>query len=103
MAKDLKIKSEDLIANKTMIQKIDTTKYISDDFGQHYISDVLKELEKPGLDPRKNAKVLEFDVSLKTINDVETGKIYNGIINNIINIVCFIDIGIKESGLVYMC
>ncbi|HLW42462.1 MAG TPA: Tex family protein [Flavobacterium sp.] len=102
MAKDLKIKSEDLIANKTMIQKIDTTKYISDDFGQHYISDVLKELEKPGLDPRKNAKVLEFDVSLKTINDVETGKIYNGIINNITNFGCFVDIGIKESGLVHI-
>src|SRR5690554_2412535 len=56
MAKDLKIKSEDLIANKTMIQKIDTTKYISDDFGQHYISDVLKELEKPGLDPRSEER-----------------------------------------------
>src|SRR5690554_4837401 len=102
MAKDLKIKSEDLIGNKAMIQKIDAAKYISDDFGQHYISDVLKELEKPGLDPRKNAKVLEFDVSLKTINDVETGKIYNGIINNITNFGCFVDIGIKESGLVHI-
>lgn len=102
MAKDLKVQVDELIGNKELIQKIDSSKYISENFGQHYIADVLKELEKPGLDPRKNAKILEFDPSLKSINDVETGKIYNGIVNNITNFGCFVDIGIKESGLVHI-
>ncbi|MDO5635865.1 MAG: Tex family protein [Myroides sp.] len=102
MAKDLKISTNELIGNKSAIEKIETSKYISEQFGMHYITDLLKELEKPGLDPRKKAKVLEFDVSLKSINDVEVGKVYNGIINNITNFGCFVDIGIKESGLVHI-
>lgn len=102
MAKDLKVQVDQLIGNKDLIQKIDPSNYISEAFGQHYISDVLKELEKPGLDPRKNAKILEFDPSLKSINDVEVGKVYNGIVNNITNFGCFVDIGIKESGLVHI-
>lgn len=102
MAKDLKVKLEDLVGNQDLIQKIDTKKYISEHFGEHYIADVLKELEKPGLDPRKNAKVLEFDPSLRTINDLQIGKVYNGIVNNITNFGCFVDIGIKESGLVHI-
>ena len=102
MAKDLKIKTEELIGNKAMIEKIDPSIYLTEAFGQHYIQDLLKELEKPGLDPRKNAQVLEFDASLKTINDVEVGKVYNGIVNNITNFGCFVDIGIKEGGLVHI-
>jgi uncharacterized protein len=102
MAKDLKISTNDLIGNKSAIEKIDPSKYISEQFGIHYITDLLKELEKPGLDPRKKAKVLEFDALLKSINDVEVGKVYNGIINNITNFGCFVDIGIKESGLVHI-
>ncbi len=102
MAKDLKISTNELIGNKLSIEKIDPSKYISEQFGIHYITDLLKELEKPGLDPRKKAKVLEFDASLKSINDVEVGKVYNGIINNITNFGCFVDIGIKESGLVHI-
>lgn len=102
MAKDLKVQVDQLIGNKELIQKIDPSKYISETFGQHYISDVLKELEKPGLDPRKNAKILEFDPSLRSINDVEVSKVYNGIVNNITNFGCFVDIGIKESGLVHI-
>lgn len=102
MAKDLKVQVDQLIGNKDLIQKIDPSNYISETFGQHYISDVLKELEKPGLDPRKNAKILEFDPSLKSINDVEVGKVYKGIVNNITNFGCFVDIGIKESGLVHI-
>lgn len=102
MAKDLKISTNELIGNKSVIEKIDPSKYISEQFGMHYITDLLKELEKPGLDPRKKAKVLEFDASLKSINDVEVGKVYNGIINNITNFGCFVDIGIKESSLVHI-
>lgn len=102
MAKDLKINANELIGNKSAIEKINPSNYISEQFGMHYINDLLKELEKPGLDPRKKAKVLEFDASLKSINDVEVGKVYNGIINNITNFGCFVDIGIKESGLVHI-
>lgn len=102
MARDLKLQTEDLIGNIAVIEKIDPSKYISADFGVHYITDVLKELEKPGLDPRKKAKILEFDASLKTINDVQVGKVYKGIVNNITNFGCFVDIGIKESGLVHI-
>ncbi len=102
MAKDLKVKTEELIGNKELIALLDSKKYTSDEFGIHYIQDLLKELEKPGLDPRKNAKVLEFDPSLRSINDVEVGKVYNGIVNNITNFGCFVDIGIKESGLVHI-
>jgi uncharacterized protein len=102
MAKDLKVNTEQLIGNKSLIQQIDPNQYTSSLFGIHYIHDLLKELEKPGLDPRKKAKVLEFDPSLRTINDVEVGKVYNGIVNNITNFGCFVDIGIKESGLVHI-
>lgn len=102
MAKDLKVNTEQLIGNKSLIQQIAPNQYTSSLFGIHYIHDLLKELEKPGLDPRKKAKVLEFDPSLRTINDVEVGKVYNGIVNNITNFGCFVDIGIKESGLVHI-
>lgn len=102
MADDLKVKTDELIGNRSLIEKIEKTHYVTEAFGIHYITDLLKELEKPGLDPRKNAKVLEFDPSLKNLNDVETGKVYNGIVNNITNFGCFVDIGIKESGLVHI-
>lgn len=102
MAKDLKVSLADLIGNKELIAKIDLQKYVSNDFGILYLQDLVKELEKPGIDPRKNAKVLEFDANLKTINDVVVGNIYNGIVNNITNFGCFVDIGIKEGGLVHI-
>jgi uncharacterized protein len=66
------------------------------------LKDILKELEKPGLDPRKAAQVLEFDPTIKTISDVRTGMILNGIVNNITAFGCFVDIGVKESGLVHI-
>jgi len=102
MAKDLKVSLIDLIGNKEKIAQFDLQKYVSKDFGILYLQDLVKELEKPGIDPRKNAKVLEFDTNLKTINDVVVGNIYNGIVNNITNFGCFVDIGIKEGGLVHI-
>ena len=70
--------------------------------GELYLKDVLKELEKPGLDPRKAAKVFEFDPNVKTFDDVRVGMILPGIVNNITAFGCFVDIGIKESGLVHI-
>jgi len=102
MAKDLNVEIDELIGNRLLIDKIEKSRYVTGAFGIHYMTDLLKELEKPGLDPRKTAKVLEFDPSLKSLNDVEEGKVYNGIVNNITNFGCFVDIGIKESGLVHI-
>ena len=67
-----------------------------------YLKDVLKELEKPGLDPRQTAKVFEFDPNVKTFDDVRIGVVLPGIVNNITAFGCFVDIGIKESGLVHI-
>jgi uncharacterized protein len=66
------------------------------------VKDILKELEKPGLDPRKTAKIFEFDASVKTIKDLKPGMILPGIVNNITAFGCFVDVGVKESGLVHI-
>ena len=76
--------------------------YITPDIGVLTLKDIIKELEKPGLDPRKSATVFEFDPNVKTIKDVRTGMILPGIVNNITNFGCFVDIGTKESGLVHI-
>ncbi|SHK44918.1 Tex family protein [Epilithonimonas mollis] len=102
MAKDLGLKTEALISNKEKIASINPEKYITDDIGILGIRDILKELEKPGLDPRKAAKVFEFDPNVKSIKDVRSGMILPGIVNNITAFGCFVDLGIKESGLVHI-
>ncbi len=102
MAKDLKISVNDLIANKEKIALIKPENYLNETIGILGIKDILKELEKPGLDPRKAAKVFEFDPNVKTIKDVRTGMILPGIVNNITAFGCFVDIGVKESGLVHI-
>lgn len=102
MAKDLGIKTNELIADKQKIALIQPEKYITDQIGILGIQDILKELEKPGLDPRKAAKVFEFDPSVKKISDLKIGMILPGIVNNITAFGCFVDLGIKESGLVHI-
>lgn len=102
MAKDLGIKTNELVANKEKITQISPEKYITSEIGILTLKDVLKELEKPGLDPRKAAKVFEFDPNVRTIKDLKTGMILPGIVNNITAFGCFVDIGTKESGLVHI-
>ena len=102
MAKDLGIKTIDLIANKEKIAFLSPEKYVTETIGILGIKDILKELEKPGLDPRKTAKVFEFDPSVKSIKDLKPGMILPGIVNNITAFGCFVDLGIKESGLVHI-
>ncbi|PVX45881.1 uncharacterized protein C8C85_1690 [Flavobacterium sp. 103] len=102
MAKDLKITVNDLIANKEKTALIKPENYITPDIGVLTLKDIIKELEKPGLDPRKAATVFEFDPNVKSIKDVRTGMILPGIVNNITNFGCFVDIGVKESGLVHI-
>lgn len=102
IAKDLKLTTAGLIANKEVIAKVNTDKYITEDIGKLALTDILKELEKPALDPRRPAKVFEFDSSVKSIANLHVGQILPGIVNNITNFGCFVDIGIKESGLVHI-
>ena len=93
MAKDLGIKTHELIANKEKIAQIKPENYITTEIGILTLKDILKELEKPGLDPRKSAKVFEFDPNVKKMSDLRTGMILPGIVNNITAFGCFVDIG----------
>lgn len=102
MAKDLKLSVNDLIANKEKTALIKPENYVTPDIGVLTLKDIIKELEKPGLDPRKAATIFEFDPNVKSIKDVRTGMILPGIVNNITNFGCFVDIGVKESGLVHI-
>ena len=102
MASDLGVEVGQLIGNKELIAKITPEKYCSETIGLPTLTDILKELEKPGLDPREKAGFFEFSKELKTIEDVKPGMTVPGIVNNITNFGCFVDIGIKESGLVHI-
>lgn len=102
MASDLKVSVFEFIGNKKLINKINLEKYITDTIGLPTLSDIVKELEKPGLDIREEAKVFTFNQNIKTIHDLEKGQVLPGIVNNITNFGCFVDIGIKESGLIHI-
>ncbi|MEW4923149.1 Tex family protein [Algibacter sp. 2305UL17-15] len=102
MAKDLGKSVEDVIGNKELLQKIDLKKYCSASVGLLTLEDIIKELEKPGLDIREQAKVFTFNQNIKTINDLKAGQLLPGIVNNITNFGCFVDVGIKESGLIHV-
>jgi uncharacterized protein len=102
MASDLKLTVHDLIGNPQKTALITPEKYVTAEIGILGLKDIIKELEKPGLDPRKSAKVFEFDANVKSITDLRTGMILPGIVNNITNFGCFVDVGIKESGLVHI-
>ncbi|MCG8748348.1 Tex family protein [Tenacibaculum finnmarkense] len=102
MAKDSGNKIIDLIGNNSVLKQLKLQQYITDSYGLPTLQDIVKELEKPGLDPREKAKEFSFNEHVKTIDDLKTGMILPGIINNITNFGCFVDIGVKESGLVHV-
>ena len=102
MAKDLKKNISELIGNKEIIQKIPLEKYTTKSIGLLTLKDIIRELEKPGLDPRAKAKMFSFDQNIKTISDLRIGQIVPGIVNNITNFGCFVAIGTKESGLIHV-
>lgn len=102
MAKDRKIPISDLIGNKNELQQIDLKNYCTETVGLPTLEDIIEELEKPGLDRREKAKVFTFDQNVRSISDLRDGQLLPGIVNNITNFGCFVDIGIKESGLIHV-
>lgn len=102
MAADLNATTAELIANSTLRSKIDISKYISAETGEETLSDILAELEKPGRDPRKKLQKFEPDSSISRIDDLKEGMILPGIVANVTNFGCFVDLGIKAKGLVHI-
>lgn len=102
MAADLQTDLEGLLHNKNLIQKIDLNQYITDTIGLLTISDILLELEKPGRDLRTSPKILVFDDKIKKLEDLVVGMELSGIVTNITNFGAFVDIGIKENGLIHI-
>ncbi|WP_417290724.1 Tex family protein [Corallibacter sp.] len=92
----------ELIGNSAVLNGIDLKSYCTDTIGLPTLKDIVKELEKPGLDIREQAKVFTFNQNIKTINDVQEGQLLPGIVNNVTNFGAFVDIGIKESGLIHI-
>ena len=102
MAKDLHCTVNELIQDKELRSKISLEKYITPTVGLPTLNDILKELEKPGRDPRQQIKVFEYDKNVKTLDDLQEGMELPGIVTNITNFGCFVDIGIKENGLIHV-
>jgi uncharacterized protein len=102
MAKDLKSTVAELIQNKELKKSIDLQKYITPKVGLPTLNDILQELEKPGRDPRSGIQVFEFDPNVKTIGDLRIGMELPGIVTNITNFGAFVDVGIKENGLIHV-
>lgn len=102
MAKDLHCTVAELTTDKNLRQQIKIENYITATVGLPTLQDILQELDKPGRDPRAEIKVFEFDRNVRTIADLREGQILPGIVGNITNFGAFVDIGIKENGLVHL-
>lgn len=102
MAKQLGVKVKELIGNKELIAKIDPQVFVEQDFGLETVNDILKELEKPGRDPRKSFEAFEFDKDIRSIEDLKPGMTLNGVVTNITAFGAFVDIGVHQDGLVHV-
>ena len=102
MAKTLNVKVKDLIGNKELIAKINPKDFVEHDFGLETVNDILKELEKPGRDPRQHFEAFEFDKDIRSIEDLKPGMELNGIVTNITAFGAFVDIGVHQDGLVHI-
>lgn len=102
IAKDLKCGISDLVRNETLVNQIDWQKYVTEKTGLPTLNDIKAELLKPGRDPRKAIKVFEFAEGIYSITDLKEGMVLPGIVNNITNFGAFVDLGIKESGLIHI-
>lgn len=102
MAKDLGCSVKELIENKELKKNLNLNKYVNDKVGLPTLNDIIEELDKPGRDPRKSIQTFEFDPTIKSIADLREGMILPGIVTNVTNFGCFVDVGIKENGLVHI-
>lgn len=102
MAKDLGCTVKDLIEQKDLRAQLDIKKYVTSEVGLPTLTDIMKELEKPGRDPREQLETFEFDSRVQTIDDLEEGMILPGIVTNITNFGAFVDIGVHQDGLVHI-
>ncbi len=102
MAEDLRCSVSDLMAKPELRRQIRIEDYVTDTVGIPTLADIMQELEKPGRDPREALTVFRFDPDVHTIDDLKPGMELPGIVNNITNFGCFVDIGIKENGLVHI-
>jgi protein Tex len=102
MAKDVQASLEELINKVELRKQVNKKKYINETVGEFTIEDILKELEKPGRDPRAQIEEFQFDGTIKTIQDLKTGMTVPGIVTNITNFGAFVDIGVKQDGLVHV-
>ncbi|TVZ52513.1 Tex family protein [Dokdonia sp. Hel_I_53] len=102
IAKDQKVSVAEMIGNTSLLKSIDLQKYVIDEVGLPTLTDIISELEKPGLDIREKAKVFTFNQNIRTIEDVQSGQLLPGIVNNVTAFGAFVDIGIKESGLIHI-
>jgi uncharacterized protein len=102
MAKDLGCKIEDLIKEKTLREKINLQKYTTEETGLPTLKDIMGELEKPGRDPRETIKVFEFAKDVFSMEDLKPGMKVPGIVTNITNFGAFVDVGVKQDGLVHI-
>ena len=102
MAADLGVSARELVGNPELCDKITASDYVSGDFGLPTINDIIKELRKPGRDPRESAQEFEFAHDIRTIDDLKTGMELPGIVTNITAFGAFVDIGIKQNGLIHV-
>ena len=102
MAKDLKCSVNDLIQDKELRNKMQIADYVTETTGLPTLTDIMQELDKPGRDPRQQIEVFSFDPDVHSIDDLHEGMELPGIVTNITNFGCFVDIGIKENGLVHV-
>jgi uncharacterized protein len=101
MARDLGVTTKELVGNSDLCSRIDPAKYVDGDFGLPTVTDIIQELRKPGRDPRESAQEFEFAHDIRTIEDVKTGMELPGIVTNITAFGAFVDIGIKQNGLIH--
>ena len=102
MAKDQGVTVKQLVEDKALQKKIDIRKYVSGEVGMPTLTDIMAELDKPGLDPRGEVEKIEFDASIKTIEDLQVGMVVPGIVTNITKFGAFVDIGVHNDGLVHV-
>jgi uncharacterized protein len=102
MARDLKVSPKELVGNAELCAKIDASLYVDGDFGLPTVNDIINELKKPGRDPREAAQEFEFSQDIQSIEDVYEGMELPGIVTNITAFGAFVDIGIKQNGLIHV-